>query len=209
MYHRLQYLLPCESVKNCQRSCRGQENFLISMSNRGLMHGGRCLFNGTYFVIELHTQKLYECDFKLIFYCKMSRVVPRKKSQKYMSASKPCYLSYKRRLFNSTHYFAYALTSLMLILKQEFSPNNNGTRQQTRKNSVDSSTVICDITQKDWTVAYYLTIRRFFIRKKRLSLRVAGDRVLFNYRIIFSVTNYFHNDSSANMDYSPILTLDR
>ena len=52
--------------------------FFISMSNRGFMHGGRCLFDGTYFGIELHTQKLYECDFKLIFYCKMSRLVPRK-----------------------------------------------------------------------------------------------------------------------------------
>ena len=52
--------------------------FFISMLNRGFMHGGRCLFDGTYFGIELHTQKLYECEFKLIFYCKMSRLVPRK-----------------------------------------------------------------------------------------------------------------------------------
>ena len=48
------------------------------MLNRVILHGGGCLFDGTYFGIELHTQKLYECDFKLIFYCKMSRLVPRK-----------------------------------------------------------------------------------------------------------------------------------
>ena len=142
-------------------------NFFISMSNRRFMHGGRCLFDGTYFVIELHTQKLHECDFKLIFHCKMSRLVPQKKSRKYMSASKPCCLSYKRRILNSTHYFAYAFTSLMLILKQQFSPNNNGTLQKkkTRKNSDDSSTAICDITQKDWMAPFYLTVRRFVMRK--------------------------------------------
>ena len=129
------------------------------------MHGGRCLFDGTYFGIELHTQKLYECDFKLIFYCKMSRLVPRKKSRKYMSVSKPCCLSYKRRLLNSTYYFAYSFTSLMLILKQQFSPNNNGTRQKTRKNSDDSSTAICDITQKDLMAPCFITVRRIVMRK--------------------------------------------
>ena len=89
----------------------------------------------------------------------------------------------------------------MLILKQQFSPNNNGTRQKTRKNSDDLSTAICDITQKDWTAPCYLTVQRFFYEKNRLSLKVAGNRILFiNYRIIFSVTNYLHNDSSASMD---------
>ena len=128
MYHRLQYVT------------RGRK-FFISMSNRGFIHGGRCLFDGIYFGIELYTQKLYECDFKIdFFYCKMSRLVLRKKSRKYMSASKPCCLSYKRRLLNSTHYFAYAFTSLMPILKQQFSQNNNGTERKTRKNSDDSST---------------------------------------------------------------------
>ena len=82
-----------------------------------------------------------------------------------MSASKPCSLSYKRRLLNSTHYFVYAFTSLVLILKQKFSSNNNGTRQKTRKNSDDSSTAICNITQKDWTAPCYPTVRRFVMRK--------------------------------------------
>ena len=131
MYHRLQYLLPSESVKKLSAVMSWLRKFFISMLNRGFMHGGRCLFDGTYFGIELHMQKLYECDFKLILYCKMSFLVPRKKSQKYMSASKPCCLSYKWRLLNSTHYFAYAFTSLMLTLKQQLSSNNNGTRQKT------------------------------------------------------------------------------
>ena len=44
--------------------------------------------------------------------------------------------------------------------------------------------------------------------KNRLSLKVADNRVLFtHYSIIFSVTNYFLNDSSADMDYSPISTI--
>ena len=82
-----------------------------------------------------------------------------------MSASKTCCLSYKRRVLNSTQYFANAFTSLMLILKQQFSPNKNGTQQKTRKKSDDSSTAICDITQKDWTAPCYITVRRFVIRK--------------------------------------------
>ena len=46
--------------------------------------------------------------------------------------------------------------------------------------------------------------------QNRLSLKVADNRGLFtNYRIILSVTNYFHNESSASMDYSQISTLDR
>ena len=126
-----------------------------------------------------------------------------------MSASKPCCLSYKRRVLNSSQYIANAFTSLMLVLKQQFSPNNNGTQQKTRKNSDDSSTAICDITQKDWTAPCYITVRRFVIRKID-SLKVARNRVLFtNYRIIFFNTNYFRNDSSASMDYSQISTLDR
>ena len=76
-----------------------------------------------------------------------------------MSASKLCCLSYKWRLLNLTHYFAYALTSLMLTLKQQLSPNNNKTQQENKKNSDDSSTAIFDITQKDWTAPCCLTVR--------------------------------------------------
>ena len=139
--------------------------FFISMLNRGFLHGGRCLFDGTYFGIELHMQKLYECDFKFIFYCKMSRLVPQKIAKIYVSFE-TCCLSYKPRLLNSTHYFAYAFTSLMLILKQQFSPNNKSNSiKKTRKNSDDSSTATCDITQKDWTAPCYLIVRQFVMRK--------------------------------------------
>ena len=59
--------------------------FFISMSNRGFMHGERSLFDGPYFGIELHMQKLYECDFELIFYFKMSCLVPQKITKIYVS----------------------------------------------------------------------------------------------------------------------------
>ena len=46
-----------------------------------------------------------------------------------------------------------------------------------------------------------MTIGPLVYEKNRLSLNVAGNKLLFtNYRIIFSVTNYFRNDSSASMD---------
>ena len=124
MYHRLQYLLPGESVKKLSAVMSRVRKFFNSMLNRGFMHGGRCLFDGTYVGIILHTQKLYECGFKLIFYCKMSRLVTQK--------NRKIYVSFKTMLFilqtegiKFNPFFAYAFTSLMLILKQQFSPNNN------------------------------------------------------------------------------------